>query len=342
MNRNLRALAVVAVAAIYGAASAQNLMETFSVPAGEPNTIFGSGSTGPTYAGTFGTFSSVGGYQLGKITIEGNIRRNQSTTGDAPNDNRLALWKPGTTTGSATHRVDTTTSSWGSVTIGNTGFFTGTLTLGTAFDPAGSWTRQLFNWFDDAPTATNDSWYEDMTVKFYDNNIAAPSSQDLGAFNVLGDFNSDTATYAASGIKWYKFTTTGTSANLGLRLHTYTDNAVGTPIISDTEFGVYSSAGTLLYSNDDASSVAGSNYPTGQGARSYGQFGAGGGAGNLAAGTYYVAVGAFNSSFSNGFVATSASSSTGNIRLSVQAVPEPATMAAISLGLAAIARRKRK
>lgn len=342
MKQLTRGALVALSLAAFSAVQAQNLMETFTWAAGSANTTFGSTSGGPTYSASFGTLTAAGGYSLGRITIEGNIRRNQSTTGDTPNDNRLALWRPGVVSGAATHRVDTTTTSWGSVTVGNTGAFSGILNVGTAFDPTGLWTGRLFNWFDDAPTATDDSWYEDLTIKFFDNNVTAPSAMNLGSFSNIGDFNSDTAAYAANGIKWYKFTTTqATASNFGIRLHTYTDNGVAAPQIADTEFGVFSSTGSLLYSNDDASAVSGSNFPINQGVRSFGQFGAGGAAGSLAAGTYYVAVGAFNTVFANGFGATSSSTATGNIRLSVQAVPEPATFLAIGVGMLLVSRRKR-
>lgn len=128
---------------------------------------------------------------------------------------------------------------------------------------------------------------------------------------------SDTRNYAGAEVKWYKFTlgapisaadffeinTRGTVGFLG---GAFGDN--------DTEIGLYSDTGAFLFSNDDED-FGGGILTSALG------FGTAGALGDLAAGTYYVAVGGFNMNFVGGWDVVSTSTATGDIVLELAFVP---------------------
>src|SRR5690606_28358742 len=99
----------------------------------------------------------------------------------------------------------------------------------------------------------------------------------------------------------------------------------------DTELGLFDADGNLVASNDDEDFGAGiltslldSNT-----------------VGALADGTYYIAVGAFNTVYGPGFDAISDTPSTGTNVVNFIVVPAPASAALLGLGgLAAIRRRR--
>ena len=99
----------------------------------------------------------------------------------------------------------------------------------------------------------------------------------------------------------------------------------------DTELGLYDSNGFLVAFNDDI------DYP--DNAFSELTFADG----DLAAGRYYLAVGAYDTTFAPGFDATSSSTSTGLVQINgLSAVPEPSAFAALGLGAAVMLRRRKR
>ncbi|MCK6456932.1 MAG: PEP-CTERM sorting domain-containing protein [Phycisphaerae bacterium] len=171
----------------------------------------------------------------------------------------------------------------------------------------------------------------------------APVAIDLGT--LTPGMTMDMRALAAGEILWYKFTVPAGGVNGGigqyLNINTFgSDLSMGAFAEDDTEIGLYSSLGGVLASNDDANFGGGvytSELHYGAGAGTYQPS-----LGNLGAGTYYIAVGGFNTTYAGNFGASSASTAFGTIKLTLDTnVPEPTTMALLALGgLVAIRRRK--
>lgn len=134
---------------------------------------------------------------------------------------------------------------------------------------------------------------------------------------------SSTATLAAGQVLFYQFDYTGGA----LSFDTEGTTLSGT---NDTELGLYDSAGVLVDLDDDS----------GTGNLSLLSFADG----ELAAGQYYLAVGAFNTVFEGDFLASSGSTQTGSLVVNglspASPVPEPASMAALGVGALALLRRR--
>ncbi len=169
-----------------------------------------------------------------------------------------------------------------------------------------------------------------------------PPSTDLGSIAPTNGYLYRKDLLAVGGINWYKFTTTGAISGATWLIGDTLDSLLtGGATPNDTEIALFDSGGTLLVTNDDI------NFPTFPQSRIWvstppAQVPAGGTAGpaSLAAGTYYVAVGGFNSAFASGFSATSTSPESGSLVVKIR-TPEPATMALLMIGVLALARRRR-
>ena len=132
---------------------------------------------------------------------------------------------------------------------------------------------------------------------------------------VLDPTGSVTGDLAAGEVLFYEFDYDG----LGGTIDTFDTTF-------DTELGLYSDAGTLIAQNDDAVGLQSELDLAG-----------------LPAGTYFLAFGGFNTTFGEGFLATS--TSTGNVGPFVinglSIVPEPTSLALVGLGGLAALRRRR-
>lgn len=178
-----------------------------------------------------------------------------------------------------------------------------------------------------------------------------PNYQTEDAFGLVDPF-------AAGQIQWYKFTFGGTNGTTNY-LDIDTINPVGTSpsgALVDTEIGLYDNLGNRIADDDDDGYGLYSALSFGApGSRNFTQSGTmtarspsgNGRDGVLAAGTYWVAVGQFNTTFgTTGWTVTS--TGTGDpdptrlaFRTDVAAVPEPFSMVAMGAGLLALARRRR-
>ncbi len=133
-----------------------------------------------------------------------------------------------------------------------------------------------------------------------------------------------TGSLAAAQVTWYSFTTTGGAVSFDTEGSTLS----GT---NDTELFLYDAFGTLLGTDDDDGTGnlsilnSGDELPA-----------------SLAAGTYYLAIGAFNTTGNANWAVTSTSTQTGNYIINGLnvVVPEPTSLALIGLSGMMIRRRR--
>ncbi len=184
-------------------------------------------------------------------------------------------------------------------------------------------------WFNALQTfgGSDASWNNvDITLGF--DTIQAPESTALGTNPSSMTF----APLAQAEVQWFSFDVAGGAGAQPWSISTAgSTNTGGSFGDDDTEIGLYDSMGNLIATNDDE------------------DFGGGiltslldsDGVGALADGTYYIAVGAFNTVYADAFDATSTSTASGETKLTLSFVPAPASVAFLGLGGLAAARRRR-
>lgn len=297
-KRALSALALVI--ALAGAKSALAVDESVTFTNWEPV---------QTTDGTLGTLKthtfSTGGYTLGKINISGNLEEINGTTGDYVSENRIHFRRPDGTT----FIIQT------SATNGYTGVFNFSMDsyagMGYAMPGAGAWEFRYFNTFDDAPTGgVPDARINSITIKMTDQTPQPPTAEDLGTIGSAG-LSIVRAHTVPGEVKWYKFTITEATGAKFFDIDTEgTSDYLGGTFANDTMIGVYTSGGDLV-SYDDDSGTDFLSYV------SFGTASSGHGAdGDLAAGTYYLSVSGWPSTFgASVWQVTSTAGHTGNVHV---------------------------
>lgn len=197
-------------------------------------------------------------------------------------------------------------------------------------DPAGLWSFEFFESFDDGNDA--DANWDSLDITLTDEQPPAGSSpaNPIALGNLAAGINTTSNALLPASVLWYEITIPDIAGTDYLNISTDANFA---PSSADTELGIYDSAGNFIATDDD----------DGAGLLSLLAHGNGGADGDLAAGTYYIAAGGFNTTFgATGFNVTSTSSRTGKMFLTIDSnVPEPTSMALLALGAVAALRRRR-
>ena len=138
-------------------------------------------------------------------------------------------------------------------------------------------------------------------------------------------------TQSAGQVSWFVFDYDGGDLTIDTIGSDVPDPAGGT-FVNDTELGLYDANGLLVTTDDDGADTGA------QGESQIDLF-----VGDIPAGTYYLAVGTFNTVFNDNFDVTSDSADTGTIVVNgiSTAVPEPTSLALLGLGGLALIRRRR-
>ena len=168
----------------------------------------------------------------------------------------------------------------------------GTLPAGEYYLAVGGY-NALFNpLFDVTTTGASRA----IGVRFNQGGFVPPSAPTPEAtFSPLPEGNTTgSVTVGAAGVKWVKFVTTVDNTEAASR---YLDISTTGPAGGDTEIGVYTEAGALVANNDDDGTGNLSVLTFGTGGSNPTAYPFNGINGDLAAGTYYLALGFWNTTF---------------------------------------------
>ncbi len=277
---------------------------------------------------------TVPGYTLGRIYYSGDTTEINGVTNDFFSDHRFRVVYPG---GSPLTEVVLTGSGYTGTATFSGSFF---LNPGAAAPfGGGTWNFYFINTIDDSPTGIDTN--VNYTFSLSDEPLVPPTT--VVDYNPLADgLVSNSQSYAAAQVRWYKMvvpTATGLTRFLDIDTETSTTNTAATAI------GVYNSLGQLVVSDTVDGSASLSQISFGGQANPRPAFQTGANAfgvayngrdGNLAAGTYYIAVSRTTTTFGANYGVTSTSTGTATLSLrinynTVSGVPTPPT--ATDLGI---------
>ncbi|MBX7131476.1 MAG: hypothetical protein K1X67_02245 [Fimbriimonadaceae bacterium] len=264
---------------------------------------------------------TVGGYNLGKIRFSGDVTEINGTTADFGSESRVRVKYPD---GRFVDLQPTTTTG-----------YTGTLTFSGEFFLAmgaaapfggGTWNFYYINTFDDTPTGGVADCTMNITFTLTDEVPGAPSAIDLGTLNSSGISRTDNHPTAPL-VVWYKFVvpedTNGTGKYVDIDTEG-TSTFLGGTFTNDTYIGVYTSTGDLVMADDDDGSDFLSQLTFGASAGDRGNLGYtglnyDGRDGELAPGTYYLAVAGWPCAFgSTGWTVNPTNGHTGDVVLNIR------------------------
>lgn len=134
-----------------------------------------------------------------------------------------------------------------------------------------------------------------------------------------GAMDSYSGAHSANSITWLELIYDGNAGSAGAFADTFTSDF-------DTELGLYDASGNLLVNNDDTGGLQSMIDLT-----------------PYSAGTYYLAVGGFNTTFGPAVFGATGGAATGNLNVTVGvAIPEPASIAILGLATVGLFVRRRR
>lgn len=329
MKRGL--LTAAALLAIAGAASAQETVDFLPLFGNAPWSTGGNVGTGTSstraITTTTASYTFLNSFLWdGTVTVSGTLTNPMG--GTYRTEAQIAVFTPSNGNGDI-QPFNTGTTWTGSISNTRTQSITGM--TGLPFNPQGqTFNFSFFESYNDGGGATNDADWSALSVTF---NVFTPPTPPAGAVDLgtlaPGGMLMAQNPYVANTAQWYKFTLgTAIPASEAFIAHTFGNTLTGGQFgAGDTEIGLYDSLGNLIASNDDAA------FP-----QVWSRINQGGG---LAAGDYYIAAAAYNTTFSSGFNVTvsDAGTPTGDIKLTI--IPTPGAMALLGLGGLLATRRRR-
>jgi len=311
-----KTVAFAAGLALTASASAQTLQ--FSAGAAGP--FDSTGAVGDAGNGSFSFNYAGAAFTVGDIVFSGDLT--DGGVGTWGSEAAVALTNPGGIVGTVALGSGTTFA--GTVAVGPNAISGGSALWGS--DVVGTWNFEFFETFDDAGI---DATWTNVNFDFYD---FAPVGPPANTYVGVNPNTTETGPLNLAEVTWYSFDVTGGAGAQPWSIDTLgSTNTGGSFGDDDTELGLFDSAGNLIASNDDEDFGAGILTSLLDSAT----------VGALADGTYYVAVGSFNTEYGANFDATSTSTAVGTNVVNFNFVPAPASAALLGLGgLAAIRRRR--
>jgi hypothetical protein len=208
-------------------------------------------------------------------------------------------------------------------------------------DPAGVWSFQFYESRNDA--AGPDATWDTITITLDDDppppppgdHTTAENLGEVGAGTTISDREPAWSFYPC--VKWYRFdvpvpASPATTVYLDLDCND-TSYGTGGDLVTDTEIALFRADGTLVAQDDDDGAGLASLLSFGDVSSRPGGYQSQDG--NLAAGTYYLAVAPFNATFASGFsVVTTGTGYPGDVRVRVSSgfTAPPSAPVAIDLG----------
>jgi hypothetical protein len=296
---------------------------------------FAGASAGPVGDAGNGTasFNYAGPeFTPGIVTIEGDLT--SGGTGSWSRESNIQICNPSVCLQTAEGSLNTGTGAYVSVHIGPVNLNSGGLFTGTSI---GNWTFEFFETYDDPGTDAN---WSNLSITIQDAApYVPPTNTNLGVLPDDDSLVSASNTLASGQVDWYAITLPYAVQNFSRWLNIRTTGM-------DTELGIYNSAGNFVGTDDDGNG----GFPPGHSMLSFGAAdphaaGSGTAAGadglSLPAGTYYVAVGGWNTVFGLTTDSVTGGTETGTYDLNINYLPEPATLTLLAFAGFGLIRRRR-
>jgi len=294
-------------------------------------------------------------YTLRRIDVSGTIQQINGTTEDYVCDNMVWIGFPGSMPDTFDFTYSFSLSTQESY-VGLTSFSNFFNVPGGGAPNAPFAAEPVFrfaNISDEWPAGSPDARISSLLITFSGDAPSPPEATDLGMIEDLEEAYAVpdlTYTHSGGGVQWYKFSIEDSYDGVNnLFLDIDTEGSLLTS--GDTEIGLYDANGALLATDDQDGSGWLSQLTFGAASPVRPALGDGengdGRDGPLAAGTYYLAVGGYDTTFGSGFDVDTTSLATGDVQVNFRRntlVPEPSALALLvagTVGLLSCARKRK-